>query len=74
MEKSQKETVISNVFMDVKSTTTRQIPFINALFVRKVLPEFYMGETLVGSQIITRCPTIDFSFAAFWNSRPFVCN
>lgn len=37
--KSQKETVISKVFIDVKSTTTRQIPFINALFVREMMPE-----------------------------------
>lgn len=37
--KSQKETVISKVFIDVESTTTRQIPFINAPFVRKIMPE-----------------------------------
>lgn len=42
--KSQKETVISKVFIDVKSTTTRQIPFINALFVRKVMPESWCGR------------------------------
>lgn len=39
-KKSQKETVISKVFMDVKSPTARQIPFVNVFFVRKVVPEF----------------------------------
>ena len=30
---------MNKVFIDVKFTTTRQIPFINALFVRKMMPE-----------------------------------
>lgn len=44
MEKLQKETVISKVFIDVKSTPTRQTPFINALFVRRMMPELWCAE------------------------------
>ena len=44
MENSQKEAVTSKVFIDVKPTTTRQIPLINALFVRKMMPKLRCGE------------------------------
>ena len=43
MENPQKEAVISKVFIDVKPTTTRQITFINALFVRKMMPKLQCG-------------------------------
>lgn len=43
MENSQKEAVISKVFIDVKPTTTRQVPLINALFVRKMMPKLRCG-------------------------------
>ena len=43
MENPQKEAVISKVFIDVKPTTTGQIPFINALFVRKMMPKLQCG-------------------------------
>lgn len=76
--KSQKETVISKVFIDVESTTTRQIPFINALFVRKLMPELSCGERLIVEPDLPHKvhPTVRLAVVAFFGTsgRLFVCN
>lgn len=65
--KSQKETVISKVFIDVKSTTTRQIPFINALLWGKWCQNYDVGEASMEPDLPPKVhPTVKLDFVAFF--------